>query len=96
MKNYSKVSLKWLVDDGFPFPKEKQFSCTGFLANEGEEQMISVIVKITKDQEIKSANKAELFALVEEMSNKLPSVGDLFMLTSGMKVVAECRGIETS
>jgi len=93
MENHATVTLKWLVGEGFPFPKDRQFSCTGFLADEGDQEMISVIVKIPKEQDIESASEAQLFALVDEMSHKLPSEGELFMLTSGMKAVAECRGV---
>jgi hypothetical protein len=92
MSQKSTVIFHWRQIDDFPFPRDKRFACTGFREDEGIEEMFSIMVNLKGDGDVREASEAELEALVDSMSSKLPKCGERFYITSGKSVVAECVG----
>jgi len=92
MSDKSTVDFRWLQTGDFPFPKDRKFACTGFREDEGIDEMFSIIVHLTGNEEISRVREADIEALVEPMSNKLPKRGERFYVTSGQFIVAECVG----
>ena len=86
----STVNFKWQVDDDFVFPKDHQFYCTGYREKDGVNGTFSIVVKLINCKEqLKDADKAEVFALVEDMEKLLPEKGEMFYFTAGAVVVAK-------
>jgi hypothetical protein len=88
-----RVDFRWLKTDGFTFPKDGKFACTGFREDEGINEIFSVIVHLKNYEEINKAREANIEALADPMSFKLPKCGERFFLTSGPSIFAECIGI---
>lgn len=88
--NKSIVEFNWIVDSDFSYPKDSQFYCTGYTGKDGSDDLFSIVVRLIDFKgDAKAINKAEVFALSEDMESFLPKKGERFYFTSGEKVVAE-------
>jgi hypothetical protein len=90
-KQYALVTLKWLaVDPPLHYPRTKAFGGTGYRESDGPDGLFSVyVVLLNGNQGAGEEQQARLFALVDQMDERLPQPGERFVLTAGAKPVAE-------
>jgi len=89
------VSLQWIVDDQFRYPTSPCIAVNGYRNSKGIDDLFSVIVEFigVEPQDIPKCTRAQLQALSDNMSDRLPGQGELFIVTAGTKPIAECRVI---
>ena len=86
VRHYIVVKLHWLIDDP---TTSLTAGLTCYREELGPNDLFSVFVRFepSPDQS-KPCAKAKIFALVEEMSLRLPSKGGKIVLTAGSKPIA--------
>ena len=89
------VSFKWIVDSQFSFPTSLRIAVNGYRGAEGMGDLMSVIVEFigVEPQDIPQCTRARLQALSDNRSDKLPGIGETFIVTAGTKPIAMCVGI---
>jgi hypothetical protein len=80
-------SLDWLIENP---PTQPSAGLTAFREAYGRQDLFSVFVRFGMD-DVSSASwdRATIFALVEEMESRLPSVGETIVITAGIEPIAK-------
>jgi hypothetical protein len=89
---YALIDIRWLpLPASLKYPGTPEFGLTGYREADGPAGIFSVYVK-TLDGEpgAGKTQSAKLYALAEELRERLPEIGARFFLSTGTTVVAEC------
>lgn len=92
-REYALVEIEWLpLPATLRYPTGSEFAGTGYRQADGPDGIFSVYVKIL-DGEAAAGGRQEgkLYALVSAMSERLPTVGTNFVLSTGTTVIANCK-----
>jgi hypothetical protein len=86
-KRFVEGDLRWLIENP---TSSTTAGLTGYRKRIGPEDLFSVyVIFSSRDAQTSHWQQAKLFALAREMEERLPSVGEEFVLTSGLNPVAE-------
>jgi hypothetical protein len=86
-KRFVEGDLRWLIENP---TSSTTAGITGYRKQHGPDDLFSVyVIFSSRDSQTSHWQRAKLFALAPEMEERLPSVGEKFVLTAGMRPVAE-------
>lgn len=84
------VELSWLpVTPPTCLPSTQRFGATGYETEVGVEGLFSIYVLLEEEPSAARVQRARVFALVDDMENRLPSVGEQFVIAAGVIPVAQ-------
>ncbi|WNG15532.1 hypothetical protein [Cystobacter fuscus] len=92
---FALVKVHWLdIISPLEYPSLRKFGTTGYREADGPDGLFSIYVVLLDGQPGPGAEQnARIFALVEEMEDRLPTAGEHFVITAGARPVAHCIGI---
>ena len=102
LQPYALIEIHWLpLPIHLKYPMTASFALTGYRQTDGPDGLFSVYVRTMAGvPRADQAQPAKLYALANEMRDRLPEIGERFMLSTGATIVADCvtkdRGEEES
>jgi hypothetical protein len=90
---FVEAELVWLIDSP---PTNQTAGLTGYRKQEGLSDLFSIYVRFSnRDATTSHWRGAKIFALVSEMEDRLPAVGQVLVITAGHTPAAEAKVINT-
>jgi|SRR5579859_3571747 len=89
---YALIDIRWMPLPAFlTYPGTQEFGLTGYCEADGPDGIFSVYVKTLDGKPGPGETQsAKLYALAEDLRDRLPKIGEKFLLSTGTTVVAEC------
>ena len=93
-RHYAIVTIEWAVDSALQLPVDRRFAATGYLKDLGWKGLVSVWCELLDwSGNANDSKSAKLFIASPHSQLNLPQKGEKFVLTSGVRPVAECLAI---
>jgi hypothetical protein len=91
VKPFALVRLKWReLPAGWSYPSGRAIGTTGYRESDGAEGLFSIHVTfVDGERGAGQEETARIFALVEQMEERLPSIGERFVVIAGSQILAE-------
>jgi hypothetical protein len=93
--SFALVNLRWLdVVPPLQLPRTQAFGTTGFREADGPGGLFSIYVVLLDERPTPERDQqAKVFVLLPQMEERLPKIGERFIITVGIAPVAEAVAV---